>query len=431
MKKLLLIILALYTSASFAQIADSSSLKAAAYFKEAQEAAKNQKIWSKPLYGPMFFVNPQTREMWANTPDSAGKLKPDGGVYKGTLPDDIIIANTSIHWQGKNWSMILWPLPKAHDERLNLMLHESFHRIQESLGLPANSPTIKHLNTMNGRIYFLLELQALKAALNKPVNQRKTDLESALLFREKRHFLFPETFGDERVLEMNEGLAEFTGVILGRQKDSLMEHLNEVINGAVAFKSLIRSMAYITGPVYGYLLYQAEPNWTSKVTKESSFPALIEEWYHISAPSGDINAQVEKITNKYDGKSIIASETAKEEEHRKRLSNYIDVFTKKPILTITAVSMNIGFNPSNMFDLGDYGTVYPTAEVKDSWGELEVTGDSGGMLMKDWKVLYLPVDSEMALDNTSIEGKGWKLTLKAGWKVIKTDVLHYVVVKKD
>jgi len=429
MKKLLLIILVSSAFTSHAQTPDSASLKAAAYFKEAQKAAKNQKIWSKALYGPMFFVDPQSRAMWANTPDSAGTLKPDGEVYKGTLPKDIIIANTSVHWQGKNWSMILWPLPEDHDERLNLMMHESFHRIQESLGLPANSPTIKHLNTMQGRIYFLLELQALKAALNKPVNQRKADLENALLFREKRHLLFPETFENERVLEMNEGLAEYTGVILGRGKDSIEVHLNEVINGAVAFKSLIRSMAYITGPVYGYLLYQAAPNWTSKVTKDSSFPELVETWYHIKPPSGDINTQVEKIMDQYNGKSIIASETIKEEEHKKKLNNYVDIFTKKPILTITAVKMNVGFNPSNLFDLGDYGTVYPTAEVRDSWGEMEVTADSGGMLMKDWKVITLPITDEPALDSTSISGKGWKLTLNPGWKVIKSDASHYTLIK--
>jgi hypothetical protein len=280
---------------------------------------------------------------------------------------------------------------------------------------------------MNGRIYFLLELQALKAALDKPVDQRKADLTSALLFREKRHLLFPKTFDNERILEMNEGLAEYTGVMLGRSKDDIKPHLDSVINGVVAYKTLIRSMAYITGPVYGYLLYQAAPKWTSTVTSGTGFAALIEKYYHIIPPAGDISAEVSRLTDNYNGQSIIASETAKEADHEKQVNTYVDLFTKQPILTIHSESMRIGFNPNNLFDLGDYGTVYPTATVTDSWGEVEVS--EGGMLMKDWKVIYLPVPGDLNLNDTSINGKGWKLTLKTGWKIVKSDPLHFTLEK--
>ncbi len=152
-----------------AQVIDTPGRLAAAYFKEAEVAAKNQKLWPVKLYGPMMFVNEQSRIVYANMPDSAGILRPAGEIYKGVLPKDVMVANTAINWAGRLWSVILWPLPQNHDERLNLVMHESFHRVQEQLGLPAHSPTADHLGTMDGRIYFLLELQALKAALSKPV----------------------------------------------------------------------------------------------------------------------------------------------------------------------------------------------------------------------------------------------------------------------
>ena len=429
MKKILFIVPCLAAICCQAQHKDSVSLTAAQYFKEAQHAAKNQTIWNKPLYGPTLFVNPQSRMVWANMPDTQGVLKPDGGVYKGKLPDDIIIANTAINWQGKKWSVILWPLPQNHDERLNLVMHESFHRIQGDLALRDNSPTISHLATMDGRVYFLLELQALKAALVKPVHERKADLANALLFREKRHLLFPATFGNERLLEMNEGLAEYTGVMLGRQKDSIREHLYGTINGAGKTKSLIRSMAYVTGPVYGYLLYQKAPQWTLQVDSNSSFPALIAKYYQVDLSQGDIDAKISASLKLYNGDAIIASEKLKEAEHQQVVKQYTELFTRKPVLTITSVIMNIGFNPSSLFDLGDYGTVYPTAEVKDAWGQLEVT--EGGMLMKDWKLIYLPITDEINPGESQIAGAGWKLTLNSGWKIEKDGSGNYKVVKTN
>ena len=181
MKPLLVFLLGcLSSSATHAQLGDAEIRKAAAYFKEAQQASVHQRLWPEPLYGPMLFVDPQSRMTWANGPDSSGILKPNGGIFTGQLPGDVLIANTAITWQGQLWSVVLWPLPENRQERLSLLLHESFHRIQGALGLPAKDPVIDHLGTMTGRIYFLLELQALKAALRKPVDQRQPDLANAL-----------------------------------------------------------------------------------------------------------------------------------------------------------------------------------------------------------------------------------------------------------
>lgn len=204
-------------------------------------------------------------------PDNGGLLKPDGGIYTGQLPASVMIANTAIDWGGRKWSVMLWPLPGDNQYQLNLILHESFHRVQQQLGLPANSPTIGHLDKKDGRIWFFLELEALKRALTDNRRQRKTDLTSALLFRTKRALLYPETFKNEQALEMNEGLAEYTGVMLGRSRDSIVSHLQKVINDAGAKTSLIRFMAYITGPIYGYLLHAVNPAWTRSLKATDDF----------------------------------------------------------------------------------------------------------------------------------------------------------------
>jgi hypothetical protein len=174
-----------------AQPVDTSSQLAASYFKEAAAAGRNQHIWNAAIYGHMLFVDPRSRVTYANMPDSAGIFKPDGGIYKGVLPKEVILANTAIDWQGQEWSVILWPLPANRDDRVNLMMHESFHRIQEQLGLPERSPTADHLSGMYGRIYYLLELQALKAALQKQVDQRGGRFDQCADFPREKTGAFP------------------------------------------------------------------------------------------------------------------------------------------------------------------------------------------------------------------------------------------------
>lgn len=410
-----------------AQSVDSAAKLAKVYFDEAEYAAKEQRLWNKPLYGPMLFVDYDSRLIFSNTADSGNIFKPVDGIYEGVLPKEVMIANTSIDWHGKKWCVILWPLPKNKNERLSLLMHESFHRIQESLGFPARDPSLSHLNRMNGRIYFLLELHALRAALDKPARERMTDLESAMLFRKKRQALYPRTFDNERVLEMHEGLAEFTGAILGIEKDSLKAHLDKLVVRAGQLPSLIRSAASLTGPLYGYLLYDADPSWTQKITAASDFTDLISSTYHISLAGLNVNEESKRLMNRYDGQEIVMTERKKEQERLARVKHYEDVFLKHPVLLINLEKMNISFNPNTLFDLGKAGTFYPTGMITDIWGELSVTN---GMLLRDWKVVSVPYTIKASQSNNIIEEPGWKLTLKEGWQVVKTSDMQYEVRRK-
>lgn len=399
--------------------AHAQSELAAQYFKEARTTSKNQKLWKLPLYGPMLFVDRQTRMTYANMPDSTGILKPEGEIFIGTLPESVMVANTAIHWGGRTWSVILWPLPNDSNERLNLILHESFHRVQEDLGFPGKSPTADHLSSMQGRVYFLLELKALETALKKPVNKRQADLANALGFRYKRQKLFPKTFGNERILEMNEGLAEYTGAVLGR--NDLRQHLYSQVDTAGNRKSFIRSFAYLTGPLYGLLLQEKAPDWTHKLDSTADFPKLIGLCYKVK-PSTSPNEHL------YNGEAIRASEQEKEDARLQKVADYVTTFTCKPVLTIKLIKMNILFNPNTLFDLGSYGTVYPTGEISDTWGYLKV--NHGGMLLKDWHIITVPFSSPLNFDSKTIKEDGWTLNLAYGWRVIKTDDLHYTL-KQD
>lgn len=58
------------------------------YFNDAKQISDNDggKLWGKPLYGPMMFVDRETREVIANQADAEGKLAAKDPVYVGTLP---------------------------------------------------------------------------------------------------------------------------------------------------------------------------------------------------------------------------------------------------------------------------------------------------------------------------------------------------------
>src|SRR5690349_625099 len=109
---------------------------AARYFMQAHELAEkdNGKLWGMTLDGPLLFADRSTHQVVANMADTNGALKQQGDVFVGQLPQDINIANTSIEWSGRRWTLVAWPLSDLRYSRGRLLMHESFHRIQPALG---------------------------------------------------------------------------------------------------------------------------------------------------------------------------------------------------------------------------------------------------------------------------------------------------------
>ena len=99
-------------------------------FAEAEEVvAASGGIWSQPLRGPVLFVDRATRRAIGSVADSGGVLSAEGGVYVGTLPDGIGIANMGFDWGGRRWTMLVWPLPAGPLTRRVLLGHEMFHAL--------------------------------------------------------------------------------------------------------------------------------------------------------------------------------------------------------------------------------------------------------------------------------------------------------------
>ena len=50
---------------------------------------QHSSLWNKDIYGPLMLVDPDSREIFANMPDSEGYLHFSEGIYRGSLPEEV------------------------------------------------------------------------------------------------------------------------------------------------------------------------------------------------------------------------------------------------------------------------------------------------------------------------------------------------------
>jgi hypothetical protein len=378
----------------------------AVYFQEIQTNTSHYKdLWNLDIYGPVLLVDPGSRKLYANYPDSAGVLKMDGKIYSGFLHVSINIANTAIKWNGRSWAMIMLPLPDDTKDRLNLLSHELFHRSQPSLGFHMLNVENNHLDKRDGRVYLRLELEALRQAMTaKTIDETHSHLANALFFRKTRYSLFPGAATSENLMELNEGLAEYTGTIMsGRNDIETVIYLEKRLIEFQNNPTFVRSFAYITTPLYGIILQRSDKYWNRNITDATNLTDYFTKAFNISVP---VNLCSECISQ-YGSEKILSEEIARETEKAKLLAELKSIFIEKPHLEIRLEKMNISFDPRNIMPLEGYGTVYPTMRISDNWGILTVTG--GALLGSNWDKVILSEPTMITPEK--ISGNGWMLEL--------------------
>lgn len=352
--------------ALFAAIDVSSAQNA---FKEldAMCAADATKLWGRELCGPVMLVDRETRQA----------ITKEGVV---TLPPSIGIANTAVDFEGKRWTMVMLPLPKDAYARKALLAHESFHRIQEDLGLNATGPANVHLDTLDGRYWLRLEWRALARALQTGDARAVSD---ALAFHAQRRALFPKAAEEERALEMHEGLAEYTGsAFAARSLSERVPHLVEQLTNAEKGEKFVRSFAYASGPAWGALIEMKEPSWTRALKPSDDL--------------GDVARRAWKLDDAYGAAALRTEEEARDAQRRARQAALRKEFIEGPVLTLPLTKFDMQFDPNGVEPLGDSGTVYSTLTISDSWGRLVAT--EGAMITSDFKRVIVPLGRKYTLD---------------------------------
>ena len=320
---------------------------------------ENGELWNHQLYGSILLVDEKNRFIIANEPDNNNVLSKNGKVFTGTLPKEINIANTAFDWNGKVWTMVMLPLPKDYNEQLSLIIHELFHRIQTEIGFAnLHQKPCNHLDKLNGRIYLKLELEALKKALGtNDKNIENRHIQNAVLFRLYRQQLFSEANESENSLELNEGIAEYTGTILSKWNDKdLRQHYIQAIDTLYTNTTFVRSFAYRTIPVYGYFIKQKNENWNKEISNKTDLTDYISTQFNVQIPV-NLKETIEKNKKEYYFQNIYDFEIERERKQKELLAELEMKFQSNPTLTLPFISMNISFSPGNIIPFKDIGAV--------------------------------------------------------------------------
>jgi hypothetical protein len=391
---------------------DITQAKAAFAEAEAVSNKEGGRLWGKKLYGGLFFVDPETRAVVANEKDPQGVLHATNGVYVGTLPQEIIISNAPIEWQGKRWTMLMWPtIPTGTIDRRITFAHELFHRIQPGLGLMApDSPNLQ-LDTPEGRLWLQLEWRALAAALAGQGSAQTQAVRDALAFRSQRHELFAGSARTEASLEIAEGVPEYTGTIAGApDRDSARWRTIGKLTDPDQSITFVRSFAYTSGPPYGLLLDQRLPGWRKKLSAQSDLSALLASTL---PPHSTVSAEARAPF--YGAVAIRIAEAERAQKAEAAKARYRARLVEGPTLLLPGgKKFAFSFNPSALVSLGDANAVYPTFHATAEWGTLDVT--DGVLVPTDFSraTVTAPKDTQ----GPHLEGPGWTLDLAAGWSVV-------------
>jgi hypothetical protein len=399
-------------------------VQARAAFAEAKGVSDREggRHWGRPLYGAMLLVDPVTRAMVANEPDSQGVLRRDGDLYVGVLPPSVNIADTPTEWEGKRWTMLRWPLPEETFTRQVKFAHELFHRIQPDVHLDAPDTPNLQLDTLEGRVWLQLEWRALAAALVGQGAAETSAIRDAIAFRNYRHQMFPGSAAAERNLEIAEGVPEYTG-LTAAAPDEASARWRTIAKLADPDLSLtfVRSFAYTSGPAYGLLLDQRMPGWYRKISKATDLADLLASTVH-----GVVSTK--ERAPFYGEAAIRIAETDRARKADAEKARYRALLVDGPILTLpSAGHFAFNFNPSTLISLGDAGAVYPTFHVRDSWGVLDVK--EGVLVPSDFSGATVVAPSDTT--GSHLEGPGWTLDLAPGWHVVPAAKAGSYMVKKE
>lgn len=384
------------------------------YIAEARAAcaADAGRLWGVSLCKPLLLVDPATRAVVASENTASGLLKPEGDVFVGTLPKAMNVANTAVVWDGKEFAMLLRGALSEDDpyDRRRLMMHESWHGVQGRIGIAMDSPTPAHLATVEGRAAMRLEWRALSAALMAKTRKAQREaIADALVFRQWRRSLAPDAARLENQLELNEGLAEYTGQKLSGRPD-LVAYLVKGLARREKDPSYVRSFAYGSGPAYGLLLDRYDPNWRRKAAQSGDLGALLGSAARTKTAANP-RAQARVVGRRYSAEAVLAEEATLDAERKRVSAQWRRKLIEQRGPRLEFVKNSISFNPNTVFPLPPEGSVYPTLRVVDAWGVLEVA--DGALIAADWKAVQLPGPARVI--GRQVSGPGWTLDLAEGW----------------
>lgn len=381
--------------------AQVDSARAAGYFQEAARlcAREGGRLWGVSLCGPMVIADAATRTIATNQP------APDA-----PRPPALGFANAAFNWGGTRWSTYVWRMIPANSAVLRgrLLMHELFHRIQPQIGLQLTDGQNEHLDTPEGRYWIQLEWRALARALAAAGEERDAAVRDALAFRAERYRRFPEAGENERRMEINEGLAQYTGTVTAAAgaAEAAADAIAQLEEAPRVNETLVRTFPYPAGAAYGVLLDAWAPGWTRSIKATDTLTARLAAASGLR-PSSDAAA----ASAGYGGPELKVAEEAREKARVVRVAEFRRRFVDGPVLIVPNGNTN-SFVTTGLTPVPGEGTAYPQYRTSGAWGSLE-----GDFVLVSTDRLWLRVPAPASTSGSAVAGEGWKLTLSPGWRV--------------
>ncbi len=372
-------------------------------------------LWGASLCGRLMLVEPATRRAVLTQSDPNHQFQYHKPFFLGVLPQDMALANTSVQWKSESWAMVTLPLPNTRFARLQLLTHESFHRLQPSLNLSEEDTINDQLDMEGGRLWLRLELRALAQAVRSSGDLTRQSVSDAMLFRAYRNSLYPGSAQKEAALEMQEGLAEYTGTVVAlQQTGEVLEHVARQIESAEDKSSFVRSFAYATGPALGLLLDRYSQGWRKSMAQTRSLSKVLTATVTLPKPA-EWADQAWKRAALYGYRAVKEEEHDRELNRQAQMANFQKSFVDGPVLSFPkAPELQRSFNPNNLLPFSQHGTVYPTGTFAAHWGKLKVE-EGGALLSPDNQSLVVPAPIDVQA--RPLRGPGWELELAPGWTI--------------
>src|SRR3954468_16093091 len=377
-------------------------------------------LWGKSLCGPIALVDRQTRLVVANDSGGGRRFVKLGDAYVTTLPENQYVANTAFQWEGRTWTMVALPLPRDRYARLALLMHEVFHREQRALGLGQPDALNNHLDMRAGRTWLRLDYRALARALESlpDTSRARHHVESALLFRAYRRSLYPGSDSLESTLEIQEGLAEYTGQHLAMELTGEgPARVAKYVRDYEATPTFVRAFAYGTGPAIGALLDRYAPDWRKSVVAERDIGALLAQAIHFQRPR-DVAGAARLRANDYGWTEIDSAESVRESARAPAMREYKERLAVGPTLTLrqSKDSLAWSYDPTELIGFDLRSTIYPSGNFSAPWGRLTV--EKGGVLVRnDFSSITIGAPRDPISSGGAIKGDGWTLELSPGWSL--------------
>ncbi|MFV0398137.1 MAG: hypothetical protein ACK5JU_09005, partial [Bacteroidales bacterium] len=299
------------------------------------------------------------------------------------------------------------------EQRVNLLCHEIFHTYQQSLGIDNQHSANYHMDEVQGRALLRIEMNALQQVISGEL----ASLKDALLARAYRQSLYPNN--NEDLYELNEGLAEYTGVKLSIE--NTREYIKSRLNYDIR-RGYTNAFGYFTGSAYATILDDIYPQWRYDRDLSKGLIYLIKKVRPQYATEID-KSELDNLLIKFAYTQILANE-------KKELNGFGDIDKFKDLLKpessklrISNQKINFTYNPHDrVISLGD-AVLLRNMTITGEWGQ--INSKNGIVRLNNWSALYLLPPS--TITPNIIQGDHYEIRLNRGWVVSVKNGIYEII----